>query len=172
VATARFLGSLKQLPASTRDSVVRYLDETLGTPALPPAFDFLTWNEVRALAADGSISIGAHTVNHELVSRVPDDRLKAEIFESRDMIAERVGHAPAEFAFPNGRPQDIDARSAPLLQAAGFTVAVTTTPGVNDRDADPLYLRRVLVGGQDTFDTFRLAAAGLIPLPRILGWAR
>lgn len=162
--TARFINSLKTLPSADRDSMIDYLDDVLGPCEIPSTFDFLDWDEVHELARGGAITIGAHTVNHELLSRVPDERLRLEIFQARDMLAERTGSTPREFAFPNGRPQDIDARSEPLLRSAGFTSAVTTVPGTNDRHANAFYLRRSLVGGYDSFDTFRLTAAGVTPL--------
>lgn len=171
-AVRGFVERLKEWPAPRRRKALERIDAELSSPVLPAAFEFLNWPQVRCLAESPWIAIGAHTVNHEILSRIGDRELRAEITGAGDDIESHTGLRPVEFAFPNGRAQDFDRRSAAILADAGFRVAVTTLPGLNDRAADPLMMRRVLVGGEDDLDTFRLAASGITgmrTLARALG---
>src|SRR5262249_28115862 len=85
----------------------------------------LTWGDVHALVGLG-FSVGAHTVNHPILSRVDIERARAEVVGSRDMIASALGRIPRAFAYPNGTARDYTPTVAGLVREAGFTCAVTT----------------------------------------------
>ena len=69
--------------------------------ASPPR-PLLGWDLIERLAGAG-VTFGAHTVNHpDLLALDPAARL-AELEQSRDTIAARLGRAPAHFAPPYGR---------------------------------------------------------------------
>lgn len=101
----------------------------------------LSWDDVHALGGLG-FCIGAHTVTHPILSRVGPDRAKAEIRNSRAVIAAACGHAPRAFAYPNGGPADYTDIVSALVRDAGFTCAVTTRFGVNTSATPPYELRR------------------------------
>ena len=101
----------------------------------------LSWDEVIFMHKHG-ISFGSHTVTHPILSKVSDDRLKAEIVESKCVIEEKL-HAKVEaFAYPVGRSQDFDNRTKQLLKDVGYRCAVTTVFGVNRSGSDLFELRR------------------------------
>lgn len=101
----------------------------------------LTWDDVHALTGLG-FTVGAHTVNHPILARVPARRAWTEIFGSRTMIESALGRAPKAFAYPNGRPEDYTETVRHLVREAGFTCAVSTRFGLNDRNTAPYDLRR------------------------------
>jgi peptidoglycan/xylan/chitin deacetylase (PgdA/CDA1 family) len=101
----------------------------------------LDWADVHALTRHG-FSVGAHTVNHVLLSRVTPDRAWAEIRDSRAAIEANVGSRPAAFAYPNGRSADYTRATVELVRRAGFACAVTTSFGVNTRSTPVYELRR------------------------------
>lgn len=73
---------------------------TPGDPHAP-----LTVSELQHLAAHPLIEIGAHTMTHPLLARAPLDVQLREMSESRSTLQAWLGHAPAMFAYPNGRPE-------------------------------------------------------------------
>lgn len=101
----------------------------------------LTWDDVHALTGLG-FSIGAHTVNHPILSRVSPQRAWMEILGSLTMIESACGRAPRAFAYPNGGPDDYNETVKSLVREAGFTCAVTTRFGLNTRTTSPYELRR------------------------------
>ena len=69
--------------------------------ASPPR-PLLGWDLIERLAGAG-VTFGAHTVSHpDLLALAPAARL-AELEQSRDTIAARLGRAPTHFAPPYGR---------------------------------------------------------------------
>jgi peptidoglycan/xylan/chitin deacetylase (PgdA/CDA1 family) len=132
---------LKQLPDESRREVVEILLERLAVPDEAGAGSMLSWEDVRALRKIG-FSIGAHTVEHPILSRIDGARAWAEIVGSRDSIAAECGDVPRAFAYPNGRTEDYTAAVVDLVRRAGFTCAVTTRFGVNGPGTNPWELRR------------------------------
>jgi peptidoglycan/xylan/chitin deacetylase (PgdA/CDA1 family) len=132
---------LKRLPDETRRAAVETLLGRLAVPDEPGAVSMLSWEDVRALGKIG-FSIGAHTVDHPILSRIDSARAWAEIVGSRDSIAAACGRVPRAFAYPNGRTEDYTGAVVDLVRRAGFTCAVTTRFGVNGPGTNPWELRR------------------------------
>lgn len=141
-ATEQTLAYLKQLPD---DDLRRSLDGVLEILGITDQKGFknlmLTWDDVHALAGLG-FSIGAHTVNHPILSRVSAQRAWTEILGSRTMIESACGRQPKAFAYPNGGSDDYTETVTHLVRDAGFTCAVTSRFGVNTRETSPYELRR------------------------------
>jgi peptidoglycan/xylan/chitin deacetylase (PgdA/CDA1 family) len=136
------LAHLKRLDDDRREAALAAILATLDGPAEAGAKTaMLNWEDVQALVGLGC-SIGAHTVNHPVLSRVSPERARAEILGSRAAIAAACGRAPRAFAYPNGQPEDYTETTVELVRAAGFTCAVTTRFGVNTPATSPWELRR------------------------------
>jgi len=141
-ALGQLLRHFKALPEHTAR---RCLEETLETLGVTGRQCFknemLSWDDVHALTGLG-FSIGAHTVQHPILSRVTVDRAREEIVGSRKMIEVACGRPPLAFAYPNGGPGDYTETVKQLVRQAAFTCAVTTRMGLNTRDTSPWELRR------------------------------
>jgi peptidoglycan/xylan/chitin deacetylase (PgdA/CDA1 family) len=113
-------------------------------PAEPPThFAAMSWNDLRAAAAEG-VEIGCHTETHPILSRVSEPReLERETRGAKEVIEERLGFPVHHFCYPNGRDIDIGDAALKAVRAAGYDSAVTTTWGLNTKRSDPMSLRRV-----------------------------
>lgn len=100
---------------------------------------YLTWDEIRALKAAGTM-IGSHTLAHRDLTELPP----AE--QIRDMTASKEGlewqlDAPVDFlAYPYGF---FDATTVASLKAAGYRGAVSTEIGLNKPGDDVYALKRI-----------------------------
>ena len=92
--------------------------------------EMMDWDAVRRLAADPLVTIGAHTVNHYALARLPRQRALTEMRDGAAAIAERLGRWPEHFAYPYGDPGSAAARDFELAAELGFRSAVTTRKGV------------------------------------------
>lgn len=90
----------------------------------------MTWDDVRKIAADPLCTIGAHTINHFAVARLPADEALAEATLSRSRIAVEIGRVPEVFAYPYGDAGSAGPRDFDLIREAGFAAAVTTRKGL------------------------------------------
>jgi peptidoglycan/xylan/chitin deacetylase (PgdA/CDA1 family) len=135
------LGALKYRPLRERQRAVDAMAERIGVEL--PGNLMMTSAEVRDLARFG-IAVGAHTINHPILTQVDAATAEREIGESRTRLEAIVGERVDAFAYPNGRPgRDYDATHVAMVRAAGYRCAVTTAWGRADADCDPLQLPRI-----------------------------
>jgi len=90
----------------------------------------MTWDELAQLASDPLVTIGAHTVNHVMLKKVPEKAARKEMEMSRSVIAASLGVEPQHLAYPVGDPTSAGPREFRIAQELGFKTAVTTRPGV------------------------------------------
>ena len=100
----------------------------LATPQLPTDL-MMTPEELRRLHRAG-MSIGAHTVSHPILQRLPLEQARREIAEGRAALESLIGEPVALFAYPNGRPgTDYGPEHVELVRSLGFSGAVSTAWG-------------------------------------------
>ncbi|MBA3517142.1 MAG: polysaccharide deacetylase family protein [Rhizobiales bacterium] len=107
----------------------------------------MDWDEVRAVAADPLCAIGAHTMTHPALARLPPDAALRQMRESADRIEAEIGVRPRTIAFPYGYPAAASAREARLAEEAGFAASFTTQPGYISTRGSRHALPRVSVNG-------------------------
>lgn len=110
----------------------------------------LAWDEIRALASDCDVTIGAHGISHSSLAKHDASTAAREIAESRVLLEHRLGRSVDHFAYPFGGRFAAGAREFRLARHAGFATAVTTRPGHLFPDhADHLHaLPRVSINGR------------------------
>jgi len=156
LAARRSLGMRlkEQCKRMDRDVVSGWIDRLRKGSAEPAAnpelYDFMTWDEVRALHSQG-FDIGSHTVSHPILTRIPADRLEWELSESKRTI-EREVNAPCEaIAYPNGGAADVSEAVFAATRVAGYKLGFT----VAERHSPP---------GEDAMQISRLCIQGHLPL--------
>lgn len=128
----------------------------------PDAARMMTPAEVRALDALPGLEVGAHTVGHPSLARLPDEDQRAEIAGSKSALEEILGRPVPLFAYPFGGAGDVSPTTRRLVGEVGFDAACSTAAGVVQRRSDRLHLPRILVRGLDeaAFVRHVLARAG------------
>ena len=135
---SKFLWSLDN---DERSLWIDRLIKQLGVSDESAVEPLLTWDDVKEMHQNG-ISFGSHTVTHSILSRLPLDEVKAEVYESKKIIEEKIGSPVRTFAYPVGRKEDFNEITKNLLKEAGYTCALTTIFGANDDQQDLFELRR------------------------------
>ncbi len=129
----------------------------------------LSWDELRTLASEPGVTIGAHTVSHPILSKQETGIAAGEISGCKAVLERRLGRPVRHFAYPFGDRSAAGAREFRLAWKAGFTTAVTSRPGhVFPSHVNCLHaLPRVSINGQ-----FQSAAAvrGLLSGVPFLAW--
>ncbi len=90
----------------------------------------MTWDEVRRLAGDPLVTIGAHTVNHYALAKLDRDTAISEMEEGRQRLADELGIWPDLFSYPYGDPGSAGQREFDIAREVGFRAAVTTRKGM------------------------------------------
>jgi peptidoglycan/xylan/chitin deacetylase (PgdA/CDA1 family) len=94
---------------------------------------WMTWDDARRIHAAG-MTVGGHTVDHPVLSRVDDDRLAAEIDGCRAALRRELGIPMELFSHPLGRAADVDDRARGPLERAGVRLAFECAGGVAHPD--------------------------------------
>jgi peptidoglycan/xylan/chitin deacetylase (PgdA/CDA1 family) len=83
----------------------------------------VTWEQLRQMAADPLIAIAAHSVTHPPdLRQLPDDKLKMEVLQSKQLLEAELGIPIRYFTYPEGK---YDRRVAKSVQSAGYLAALT-----------------------------------------------
>jgi len=124
---AAVLAALKYLPAQQRSDAVDRIAERSPIPLRKDLM--MSETEVRELVA-GGMSIGAHTVTHPILARLPEREARREIAEGKSILEGIVGEPVTLFAYPNGKPgRDYGAQHVAMIKSLGFHAAVSTAWG-------------------------------------------
>lgn len=87
---------------------------------------FMTWSELKQLAEDPLVQIGAHTLTHPSLAQLPAHEAGYEIEKSKRVLEGNLGIEVRHFAYPFGGTANCGIREFRLAEQAGFKTAVTT----------------------------------------------
>jgi peptidoglycan/xylan/chitin deacetylase (PgdA/CDA1 family) len=140
---------LKKMPWSAAEQEVARLEESLEVEASAPSgvHEFMSWDDARHLQAQG-FSLGAHTVNHAILSRVGLDEAEQEILASRNRIQEMLGACSNVFCYPNGKRSDYSGETTAFC-AKHFQAALSAELGYAQA-SDLFELKRIPVDNATT----------------------
>jgi peptidoglycan/xylan/chitin deacetylase (PgdA/CDA1 family) len=126
------------------ECVLAELDSRADGAKAPVGRAFLTWVEVREMAASGLVSFGSHTAGHPLLTTLTEEQARHELRKSmRDLIAQQVASPGfVAFSYPNG---DYSPRLGEMVREAGYHLAVVTRHGWHGAGADPYAMPRIAV---------------------------
>ncbi len=109
----------------------------------------MTRDEVRMLADDGLVEVGAHSMTHASLGALSPREQWGEIAGGKDVLDGILQKSVTSLAFPFGRPGDYSRETLALVRAAGFTSACTTASTVVQPWADRFELPRLTVHARD-----------------------
>lgn len=123
---------------------------------------YMTWDQVRELAASDIVTIGQHGVDHGHMADQSAAATRAELVAASVRFQEELGKTPEIFAYPFG---EYGLALRDIVAQAGFTAAFGQQSGAIARTTDRLALPRYPFNQTyGDMDRFRLAVNSL-PLP-------
>jgi peptidoglycan/xylan/chitin deacetylase (PgdA/CDA1 family) len=139
-AISSLIKQIKYQPDSDRITITNRIARLANVS--PPDNLMMTSAEVRAMRRAG-MQIGAHTVSHPILAKLPDDQAISEIETSKRFLEELLNEKVGLFAYPNGKlDQDYTARTVEIVGSLGFEAAFSTNWGVSGYTDDLLQVRR------------------------------
>jgi peptidoglycan/xylan/chitin deacetylase (PgdA/CDA1 family) len=140
-------------------------DSEIGATSL----DLLDVEGLRDISRRG-IEVGAHTVSHRPLTRVPADQLEEEIHAAADLLEEAGLPRPRAFSYPYGQ---WNRRVADIVRDAGYEVAFTVDRGIVENGVDLHALPRIAVHACDTPPRLHMKLAAATwprPVRAVLRW--
>jgi len=121
-------------------TLVRLESSSERDPPRPLALD-----ELKRLGEDGLVEIGSHTKTHPVLSQLPPEASREEIYGSKRSLEGLLGRPVSAFAYPYGGTSDFDDTTVSIVRDAGFETACSTIPRRVGRHTDPLRIPRLVV---------------------------
>lgn len=165
-AYSALLAVLKSSAVESKNRLLAEIERQLGPlESLGKSYaeDFapMSWEQASEMQASGLIEFGAHTVNHEILSRLNKEQMSEEIRTSCDRVAEKLGVASPAFAYPNGQLADFDENARQMLEDMQLPCALTTVNKLCATESDHYKWPRIGVGADMSLGRFEIAASGL-----------
>lgn len=151
----------------------RAVDESSAGRQVDPSLHYLTWEQVRTMASEGTFEVASHTYDsHHPVAvdargaagpaltsrrflwaagRLETEeeyraRVTADLRRSREVIAAALGTAPTVITYPYGT---VNQTVEEIARAVGFELGLSTSRGFNLRGSPPMRVRRITVTERD-----------------------
>jgi peptidoglycan/xylan/chitin deacetylase (PgdA/CDA1 family) len=132
---------LKTLRLEIIREIIRSYQEETNTPARP--FMNLTVDQLQEIKSTDLVDIGAHTLNHPILSNESDETATREISKSIDDLGDILNRETKYFAYPNGRyGVDFGMREIAFLKKKRIRLAFSEEKGVISADNHPLCIPR------------------------------
>lgn len=105
----------------------------------------LTVSELQEIAKDNLVEIGAHTVTHDWLKEKPAQEVAYQASKSKQDLEKIIGKKIVSFAYPFGA---FDLSATKMVNASGYTNAVSTIPGIIQSHENEFFLYRLRPGGR------------------------
>ncbi|MEX2511424.1 MAG: polysaccharide deacetylase family protein [Cyclobacteriaceae bacterium] len=102
----------------------------------------MTGSQLQSLSASPLFTIGGHTVSHPLLSLLPKEKQRIEIYENKQSLESIVKLSVDAFAYPSGKFNEITKEE---LKAQGFKTAFTTNQRLIEPKVNPYQMGRFQV---------------------------
>jgi len=138
---------LKRVPNDERVVLLHKLKYDLeADDNVEDELSMLSWDEIREMSKN-RISFGGHTLSHPILSNLSLQEARNELVESKRIIEDRLNVPVYSFAYPNGQKDDFNDGIKNMLAESGYKVACTTIFGKNNKNTNPLEIRRIYTSG-------------------------
>lgn len=122
---------LRQMPEREARAAVSTICRQAGIDTATLCRDLvMNWDEIRELAKDPLVTIGAHTVNHLAVAKLSDAEARREIADSIKRIESELQRPCRHFSYPYGDNTSAGERDFKIASDLGLETAVTTRKGL------------------------------------------
>ncbi len=157
---------LKYLSLDNRLPLLDFIREKVNSLIQQPLM--MTEEELVELEDQGHI-VGAHTLNHPILSLESPQVARCEIEEDIKLLSSILNNKVQAFAYPNGKPnKDYENEHLKILQQLEIDYAVSTAPGYFEAGSDPLQIPRFGLRGRSHLGFTKCVVSNLSSPPEFV----
>lgn len=121
--------------------------------------DRLSWDQIKTMQDSGIITFGSHSLGPEPLKNIESEQeLRAQIFDSKKILEEKLGHKINLFSYPEG---GFNPKIRQLVRDAGYKASVATSPGKKFANNDIFALKRLRISStSDNLFVFWIETSG------------
>lgn len=121
---------MRAMPETDRVHLIRELAGQYGFDLEAHCRELImNWTELRTFAREQLCTLGAHTVHHYELGKLPAAEARNEIEQSLRVMKAQFGATPIHLSYPIGGPASAGPREFEIARELGLRSAVTTRPG-------------------------------------------
>ena len=105
----------------------------------------LDWKNVNKILKNENFTIGCHTRDHEILSKLDDNSLSYEIRQSLLDIKKNCKITVKHYAYPDGHKLSFNKKVIKVLKKNKIISSPTAINGINLVTTDPFWLKRIFV---------------------------
>jgi peptidoglycan/xylan/chitin deacetylase (PgdA/CDA1 family) len=132
---------LKRMPVARREAILESILSADQASSEEEVDAMLSWDQAKEMS-EGGVEIGAHTVNHPLLTYEHKDAAEEEIRLSKQILESTLGTEVRAFAYPNG---DWSEAVRDQVAESGYRCAFTTKPAWYAHGENAYSISRVLL---------------------------
>lgn len=102
----------------------------------------LTVNQAKKMITSGNINIESHTVSHQDLDILNSEQQTNEMVQSKKWLDKTFNQNTSVICYPAGR---INAETSSIAKRAGYTLGITTQPGLANIDQGQFSLKRIRI---------------------------
>lgn len=107
------------------------------------ATQFMSWEQIKEVSQN-KISIGSHTMNHNILANLALEQQKIELTESKNFLAEKIGKPIKTIAYPVGGPTAFTVETEQLTSEVGYELGFSFINGYyKSSDLNRYAIRRI-----------------------------
>lgn len=142
--------NMKLISSSEREEVLKNLFQWAGLKRTTrESHRVMTAEELKELAKEGMIEIGAHTVTHPSLSSGSPEQQLFEIRDSKSVLENILGLKINSFSYPFGSTEDADKKTMDLVRQSGFECGIANEQGNVSRNDNLFWIKRRLIRNWD-----------------------
>jgi peptidoglycan/xylan/chitin deacetylase (PgdA/CDA1 family) len=150
---------LKPLDTTQRNNLLDTMEHTLEqklifNAATPAIHRPLTWQQIKQMAQNSLVEIGAHTCSHAILAQCTPDMMNEEVLISQKVIEDQLKTKCGLFCYPYGGEGTFNDQTKECLQRSGYRCALTTINGKNSAHSDLFTLKRLGTSDLVEMDNF------------------
>lgn len=121
----------------------------------------LTWDDLRKMAINPLVTLGAHTVSHPILANISDDEVRQECMTSKLRLETETAIKIEHFAYPFGSHLEAGPREYNILRSLNFKTAVTTlAKPIDAKNMDSFAIPRLAVKKRTTAQQIDVKLSG------------
>jgi len=137
---------------------------TMGEVGVNP--DYLTWEQIHQMHAEGMVGFGVHTYTHPDMSDISKIDTKLEFDKSDFIFEKQLGYRPLDFCYPYGKYSEES--NTYILKHTSYCRIYTSRMMYSYKENDKMIFGRNGISNEDIFNVFKAKLKGYFNIWRTL----
>lgn len=101
------------------------------------------WSQIISASKNNLFEIGGHSLEHNIFTKLPENKLKNEISKCKNLIEKKIGKKVRHFSYPEGK---YNSNTIKILKELNVLTCPIASGQKNTKKTDVYKIKRIMVG--------------------------